>query len=144
MAGTIVNQFKMEFLSDSANESFARQAVSLFAAQLDPQLSELTDIRTAVSEAVTNAIIHGYRGKTGPVTLAMSYTADRVVKIVVRDRGWGIADIEQAMQPLYTSDPGGERGGMGFTIMKSFTDSMKVKSAPGKGTSVTMIKRLIG
>lgn len=144
MAGKIVNQFKMDFLSDSANESFARQAASLFVAQLDPQLSELTDIRTAVSEAVTNAIIHGYRGKIGPVTLSMSYTADRVVRITVRDRGWGIADVEQAMQPLYTSDPGGDRGGMGFTIMKSFTDSMKVKSAPGKGTSVTMVKRLIG
>ena len=144
MAGNIVNYFSMDFLSDSANESFARQTVSNFAAQLDPQLAELTDIRTAVSEAVTNAIIHGYRGRTGLVSLRMSYTDDRVVKIVVRDRGCGIADIGQAMQPLYTSDPGGERGGMGFTIMKSFTDSVRVKSTPGKGTTVTMVKRLIG
>lgn len=144
MAEKIINQFKMEFLSRSENESFARQAVSFFTAQLDPELSELTDIRTAVSEAVTNAVVHGYRGTEGVISLRVCYTDAGRVKITVRDSGCGIADVEQAMQPLYTTDAAGERGGMGFTIMKSFMDGIRVKSAPGRGTSVTMIKRIRG
>ena len=142
MAEKIINQFKMEFLSRSENESFARQAVSFFTAQLDPELSELTDIRTAVSEAVTNAVVHGYRGTEGVISLRVCYTDAGRVKITVKDSGCGIADVEQAMQPLYTTDAAGECGGMGFTIMKSFMDGIRVKSAPGKGTSVTMIKRI--
>lgn len=144
MAEKIINQFKMEFLSRSENESFARQAVSFFTAQLDPELSELTDIRTAVSEAVTNAVVHGYRGTEGVISLRVCYTDAGRVKITVKDSGCGIADVEQAMQPLYTTDAAGERGGMGFTIMKSFMDGIRVKSAPGRGTSVTMIKRIRG
>jgi len=136
------NSMYLELESRSVNEGFARSAVSAFVSQLDPTLSELTDIRTVVSEAVTNAIIHGYRESEGLIYISVKYYADRTVKIVIKDKGRGIEDIEQAMQPLYTGDPGGERGGMGFTIMDSFTDRLSVKSKPGKGTSVTMYKKL--
>lgn len=142
MRNESVNSMYLELESRSVNEGFARSAVSAFVSQLDPTLSELTDIRTVVSEAVTNAIIHGYRESTGLIYISVKYYADRTVKIVIKDKGRGIEDIEQAMQPLYTGDPGGERGGMGFTIMDSFTDRLGVKSKPGKGTSVTMYKKL--
>ena len=137
-----LNSVYLELESKSANESFARGAVSSFVSQLDPTLEELTDIRTVVSEAVTNSIIHGYRDTHGLIYISVKYFSDRTVRIVIKDKGHGIADLEQAMQPLYTSDPNGERGGMGFTIMDSFTDKLTVKTAPGKGTTVTMIKKL--
>jgi len=137
-----INSLDMEILSKSSNEGFARSAVSSFVSQLDPTLSDLTDIRTVVSEAVTNSIIHGYREASGIIYISVRYYEDRTVKISVRDKGVGITDIDQARQPLYSGDPSGERGGMGFTIMDSFTDKLTVKSAPGKGTTVTMYKKL--
>ncbi len=132
----------LEIMSRSVNEGFARSAVSAFISQLDPTLGELTDLRTVISEAVTNAIIHGYRETDGLVYISVKYFTDRTVRISVKDKGCGITDVEQAMQPLYSGDKSGERGGMGFTIMDSFTDRMTVKSSPGKGTTVTMYKRL--
>ena len=128
--------------SRSVNESFARSAVSAFAAQLDPTVGELTDLRTVVSEAVTNCIVHAYRDTVGIIYITVKIFEDRRLRITVRDKGCGIPDVTQAMQPLFTTDPGGERGGMGFTIMDSFTDSLRVKSTPGRGTTVTMIKKL--
>ena len=136
------NEMKLVFASDSRNESFARSAVTAFVAQLDPTTSELGDIRTAVSEAVTNAILHGYRGTKGQVTVETKLYDDRTVRITVRDKGCGIADVAQARQPLFTTDGSGERGGMGFVIMESFSDRLTVRSRVGKGTVVTMIKRL--
>ncbi|HPT85232.1 MAG TPA: anti-sigma F factor [Bacillota bacterium] len=137
-----VNEMRLEFNSKSINEGFARYAVSAFVAQLDPTVEELSDLRCAVSEAVTNAIIHGYRDTPGTVYITCKYYEDRTVKIKVTDKGVGIEDIKQAMQPLYTTDPTGERGGMGFAIMQSFTDRLSVRSKPGKGTSVTLTKKL--
>ncbi len=137
-----INEMKMIFLSDSKNESFARSAVTAFAAQLDPDMEELADIRTTVSEAVTNSILHGYRGTSGKITVEVKLFDDRSLRIRVSDRGCGIEDVEQAMQPLFTTDKSGERGGMGFAIMKSFSDSLSVKSKPGVGTVVTVTKRL--
>lgn len=137
-----VNEMRLEFDSKSINESFARYAVSAFVAQLDPTVDELSDLRCAVSEAVTNAIVHGYRDTTGIVYITCKYYEDRTVKVKVTDKGVGIEDIKQAMQPLYTTDPAGERGGMGFAIMQSFTDNLTVRTKPGKGTAVTMTKKL--
>ncbi len=139
-----VNEMELNFPAHSCNESYARSAVCAFVAPLDPTLEELSDLRTAVSEAVTNAIIHGYRGREGLVYISVKLYEDRTVKITVRDRGVGIADIPKAMQPFYSegSEGEGERGGMGFTIMQSFTDRLKVVSAPGKGTTVRMTKKL--
>ncbi len=139
----LINHIKLEFSAVSQNEAFARCMVTAALAPLDPGVDELADIRTAVSEAVTNAIVHGYRGRSGGmVTLIMKIYADKRIFIRVRDEGCGIEDVERAMQPLYTGDPGGERGGMGFTIMKSFTDSLRVHSKPGHGTTVTMVKKI--
>ena len=143
MKRNLQNEMKLIFLSDSRNESYARYAVTAFVAQLDPTTAELADIRTAVSEAVTNAILHGYRGTSGQVTVEARLYDDRTVRIVVKDKGCGIADIAQARQPLFTTDSSGERGGMGFAIMESFCSSLKVRSSLGHGTTVTMIKRLI-
>ncbi len=137
-----INEMKLTFPSDSKNESFARYAVTSFVLQLDPRVDELADIRTAVSEAVTNSIIHGYKGTVGMVLLKTVLYDDKSVKITVSDKGCGIPDIETAMQPLYTTDNSGERGGMGFAIMKSFCDGLKVTSAVGTGTKVVMTKRL--
>lgn len=136
-----VNEMRLEIESKSINEGFARYAVSAFAAQLDPTVEELSDLRCAVSEAVTNAIIHGYRDRQGIVYITAKYYEDRTIKIKVTDKGVGIEDIKQAMQPLYTTDPSGERGGMGFAVMQSFTDNLAVRSKPGKGTTVTMTKK---
>lgn len=133
---------KMVLLSDSRNESFARTAVTAFVSQLDPKTDELADIRTAVSEAVTNCVIHGYRGGEGKITLEVKLYDDRTVRIAITDRGCGIEDIEKAKQPLYTTDESGERGGMGFAIMESFSDRLTVRSRPGKGTTVVMTRRL--
>lgn len=143
MKKKVINETDMSFPARSVNESFARYAVSSFCAQLDPTLEEISDIRTAVSEAVTNAIIHGYRENTdGTVYINVKICENRTLIIKVRDKGCGIADIKQAMTPLYSGDPSGERGGMGFSIMESFTDDLDVRSSVGKGTTVTMVKKL--
>ena len=135
------NYIKIEFPSKSANEGIARSAVAAFAAQLDPTLDELGDIKTAVSEAVTNAIVHAYPTELGTVWLRARILEDEYLEIVVKDKGQGIADIQQALQPLYTTG-GEDRSGMGFTIMDNFMDKLKVKSKPGKGTVVTLIRRI--
>lgn len=133
------NQMKLEFPSKSSNESFARVVVAAFAAQLDPTIEELADVKTAVSEAVTNAIIHGYEDKPGTITLNCSING-RKITVEVIDYGKGIEDIELARQPLYTSKPELERSGMGFTVMETFMDSLEVESEQGKGTRVVMTK----
>jgi stage II sporulation protein AB (anti-sigma F factor) len=142
MKKTAVNSMKLIFDSDSRNEAFARCTVTSFVSRLDPSTDELADIRTAVSEAVTNSIIHGYKGKTGEVKVEAVLYSDRSVKITVTDKGCGIENVEMARQPLFTTDESGERGGMGFAIMESFSDSFKVRSEVGKGTKISMIKRL--
>ena len=135
------NYIALEFLSRSINEGFARTAVAAFAAQLDPTLEELGDIKTAVSEAVTNAIVHAYPNELGKISLRASIFDGGVLEIVVRDWGCGIADVEKAREPLYTTG-GEERSGMGFTIMESFMDSLSVKSKSGAGTTVVMKRKL--
>ncbi|MBQ9116172.1 MAG: anti-sigma F factor [Clostridia bacterium] len=143
MKKKLINQADFSFRAISVNESFARYTVASFCAQLDPTLEELTDLRTAVSEAVTNAIVHGYRGvKDGIVYITVKAFSDRSISIKIRDKGCGIADIRRAMTPLFTTDPEGERGGMGFSIMESFTDDLTVRSFIGRGTTVIMEKRL--
>ena len=131
----------LEFPSKSSNEAFARSAVACFAAQMDPTLEELGDIRTAVSEAVTNCIVHAYPNELGIITLRCRILKDNVLDIVVKDKGIGIADIEQAKRPMYTTG-GSDRSGMGFTIMESFMSSFHVTSEPGKGTCVHMRRKL--
>lgn len=133
---------KLELEAKSTNEGFARYAVSAFLAPLDPSVAEIADIRTVVSEAVTNCIVHAYKEGAGKIYIRVSWDDKRYVRIRIKDRGCGIEDLKRSMQPAWTSDPAGERGGMGFTIMESFTDKMSVKTAVGKGTSVTMVKRL--
>ena len=135
------NYMILEFPSKSANEAFARSAVACFAAQLDPTMDELGDIRTAVSEAVTNCIVHGYPDSYGIITLRCRILKDNVLDIVVKDRGVGIADTQQAMKPMFTTG-GAERSGMGFTIMESFMTTFDLVSEPGKGTTVHMRKRI--
>ena len=135
------NYTKVEFPSCSANEGFARAAAACFAAQMDPTLDELNDIKTAVSEAVTNAIIHGYPNKIGKVTMRLTIKEGEILEIVVRDWGVGIPDVDKARQPMYTTG-NEERSGMGFTIMESFMDGMTVRSKPGKGTTVILQKVL--
>ena len=135
------NYIKLEFLSRSTNEGFARSAVAAFASQLDPTLDELGDIKTAVSEAVTNAIVHAYPDTLGKIVVRVRLLDGGVLEIAVYDWGRGIADVEKAREPLFTTG-GEERSGMGFTIMESFMDTLKVRSRPGKGTVVTMRKRI--
>ena len=137
----INNYIKLEFPSISANESFARAAAAGFAAQLDPTLEELGDIKTSVSEAVTNVIVHAYPDTIGKVSMRLRILDGEKLEITVRDWGKGIDDLEQAMEPMYTTG-GEERSGMGFTIMESFMDKLRVKSKPGKGTTVTMMRVL--
>ena len=134
-----INEMKLTFLSRSANESFARAAVAAFVAQLDPSVEELADLRTAVSEAVTNAIVHAYPDRLGAVTLGVKLYENGRVQVQIKDRGAGIPDVEKAMEPLYTTG-GEDRSGLGFSVMESFTDRLRVRSAPGKGTTVTMDK----
>lgn len=129
-------------MSRSANEGFSRSAVSAFFAQLDPTLEEIADIKTAVSEAVTNAIVHGYADTIGIVYINAYILENRKVVVDVKDKGKGIADVEEAMQPLFTTSPETERSGLGFTLMESFMDKLKVRSVPGKGTCVHMVKTL--
>jgi len=142
MKSKIINETKITFPSLSANEAFARGVVSTFAAQLNPTFDELSDIKCAISEAVTNAIVHGYRDTIGEVTLILKTSEDRTLFAEIRDRGCGIADVEEAMRPLFTTDPENERSGMGFTIIENFMDSLRVKSVPGKGTRVVISKKL--
>lgn len=137
----IQNYFKVEFPSQSINEGFARAVASCFAAQLDPTLEEIGDIKTAVSEAVTNSIVHAYPDSIGKITMRMRIYEGGKLEIVVRDWGKGIPDLDRAMQPMYTT-AGSERSGMGFTIMESFMDKLRVKSAVGKGTTVTMLRTI--
>ena len=136
------NYMTLEFPSKSSNEAFARAAVACFAAQLDPTVEELGDIRTAVSEAVTNAIVHAYPNTLGMVTLRCRILKGQVLDIVVKDKGVGISDIEQAMRPMYTTG-GSDRSGMGFTIMESFMSNLDISSEPGKGTTVHMRRKLL-
>ena len=137
----IDNQVTLEFPSRSANEGFARAAAACFAAQLDPTLEEVNDVKTAVSEAVTNAIVHAYPDCLGKVVVKLRIKEERTLEIVVRDWGVGIADVDQARTPLFTTGSE-DRSGMGFTIMESFMDTLKGRSAPGKGTTVTMVRKI--
>lgn len=139
MKSEIENEMKLEFISKSANEAFARITVAAFASQLDPTIEELADIKTAVSEAVTNSIIHGYEEKEGIIYITC-ILKNREITIEVKDNGIGIENIEMAKEPLYTSKPELERSGMGFTIMESFMDEVKIESIIGMGTKVTMKK----
>lgn len=132
---------KIIFESDSRNEAFARTVIAAYVTRLNPTLEELADIKTAVSEAVTNSIIHGYGGRDGEIEMECSITGNRV-KVIVQDYGIGIADIEQAMEPLYTTKPEWERSGMGFAFMEAFMDDLEVFSEPGKGTKVVMCKQI--
>lgn len=135
------NYMTLEFPSKSTNEAFARSAVACFAAQMDPTMEELGDIRTAVSEAVTNAIVHAYPDALGIITLRCRILKDNVLDMVIKDKGIGIQNLEQARQPMFTTG-GADRSGMGFTIMESFMTSLSVTSTPGKGTTVHMRRKL--
>ena len=137
------NEMSVTIRSLSQNEALARTVVAVFVTPLDPTLGELTDIKTAVSEAVTNAIIHGYEGKTGDIYIHCGIRG-RELTVEIKDEGRGIEDIEKAREPLYTSKPEMERSGMGFTVMESFMDSILVESAPGKGVWIRMTKTLAG
>ena len=136
-----LNTMKVAFPSRSANEGFARSVVAAFAAQADPTMDELADIRTAVSEAVTNCIVHAYPDCIGSVTITAALREDGVLRVVVAAKGCGIEDVPQAMQPMFTTG-GPERAGLGFAVMESFMDRVKVRSAPGRGTRVTLEKKL--
>lgn len=136
------NKVKIEFESKSQNEGFARVAIAAFASQLDPTIEELTDIKTAISEAVTNSIIHGYENMDNGIIQIEAEIEDRNIKVTVIDFGKGIFDISKAVEPLYTSRPDLERSGMGFTVMETFMDSMNVESEEGKGTKVVLIKKI--
>ena len=137
------NNMKIQFINKSANEGFARVATAAFVTQLDVTVEQLADIKTAVSEAVTNSIVHGYEGMVGYITLECELDGS-LVTIVVSDCGRGMADVALARQPLYTSRPELERSGMGFTVMETFMDTVEVTSAPGLGTTVKMTKKLQG
>ena len=138
----ILNEIKVTMPSLSVNEGTARAVVSSFLVQLDPTVEELSDIRTAVSEAVTNSVVHSYRGTKGSIELTVRALPEREVYIRIKDRGCGINDVKQAMEPLFTTAPEEERSGLGFSVMESFMDKLTVKSKVGKGTTVTMRKRL--
>ena len=135
------NYVSLEFPSQSANEGFARAAAACFAAQLDPTLEEVNDVKTAVSEAVTNAIVHAYPDTIGKIVMRLALREERVLEIVVKDWGVGIQDVDRAREPMFTTGSQ-ERSGMGFTIMESFMDTLKVRSVPGKGTTVTMRRKI--
>ena len=136
------NFMKLNIPSKSVNESFARCAVAAFCSQLDPTVEQINDIKTAVSEAVTNSIVHGYRDTFGIIYITATISDDTIT-VKIADRGVGIEDVSKAMQPLFTTDPNGERAGIGFAVMQSFMDSVKVKSTLGKGTRVVMTKKII-
>ena len=138
----IINQMELRFLSLPENEGFARVAVSAFAVQLNPTLDVLADIKTAISEAVTNAIVHGYEDETGLVVITAALRDDGILEVSVTDTGKGIEDISRAMQPFFTTQPEKERSGMGFSVMQTFMDKVTVESVSGRGTTVRMQKRL--
>ena len=142
MRSKAINEVTLEFPSRSSNEGFARSAAACFTAQMDPTLNELEDIKTAVSEAVTNATVHAYPDAIGTVTLKMRVCPGNVLELTVKDRGRGIADVEKARQPMFTTG-GAERSGMGFTIMESFMTSLQVTSKPGRGTTVHMKRKIV-
>ncbi|MBQ8185353.1 MAG: anti-sigma F factor [Clostridia bacterium] len=137
-----LNELRCAFPSLSANEAVARSVAASFCAQMNPTCDELSDIKCAVSEAVTNAIVHGYRDAVGEVTMILKIGENRLLSVEIRDRGCGIVNVEEAMRPLYTTDPENERSGMGFTIIENFMDTLRVVSSPGKGTRVIMTKKL--
>lgn len=139
----ILNEIKCTFPAESRNEGFARSLVSSFSAQLDPSVSEIGEIKTAVSEAVTNCIVHAYRGTKGKIELDVRILDGGVLYVKVRDKGCGIPDVKQAMEPLYTSEPDEERAGLGFAVMESFMDKVSVRSVPQKGTSVIMTRKIL-
>ena len=138
-----VNELKMTVDSKSVNEGFSRVAIGAFIACLDPDIEELSDVKTAVSEAVTNAIVHGYREKAGKIYITVSVSDNNIVRIRIRDKGVGIEDIPKAMEPLFTT-AGSERAGLGFAVMESFMDKIRVRSTVGKGTTVTLEKKIKG
>lgn len=138
----IKNEVKVYLLSRSNNESFARVTAASFASQLDPTVEEISDIKTAVTEAVTNCIVHAYRDKVGRIEMLMRIIDDDTFYIKIKDKGCGIADIKQAMEPMFTTRPEEERSGLGFIVMESFMDTLKVRSTPLKGTSVVMTKKI--
>lgn len=140
LRGKVINKMQLKLPALSANEGMARAAVSAFCAQLDPTAVELADIKCAVSEAVTNCIVHAYKGRDGIIYINVSLLEGRVAKIEIKDRGCGIDDVKEARQPLFTTDAASERSGMGFTVMESFTDCLRVSSRVGKGTNITMFK----
>ncbi len=145
--GAVLNKMQVKLPALSVNEGMARAMVAAFVSQLDPGVTELADIKCAVSEAVTNSIVHGYRDRAdtdtpGYITLTVSILEGRTVKLEIKDKGCGIPDVKLARQPLFTTDAAGERSGMGFTVMESFTDQLRVTSKPGTGTTVTMLRRL--
>ncbi len=142
MKRNVINECRISFPALSVNEGYARTCTAAFAAQCDPTVKELSELKTAVSEAVTNAIVHGYRERSGNVELILRQLSGGLMQLTVRDKGAGIADIEQAMTPLFTTAPEEERSGLGFSVMESFMDRVSVKSSPGKGTTVTMEKQL--
>lgn len=137
----IINKFSMNILSRSANEGFARAVVTAFAAQLDPTLEEINDIKTAVSEAVTNCIVHAYNEGFGKIYISGEISDNNIIKIKIRDNGCGIENVEKAMEPLFTT-VGGERAGLGFAVMQSFMDDIRVRSRVGKGTTITLTKKI--
>lgn len=138
----LINRIKMTFPSLSLNESMARAAVAAFCSQLNPEASEIADVKCAVSEAVTNCIVHAYKNTTGNVTVTVKLYDDRSISVTVADKGCGIADVKEARRPLFTTGAQDERSGMGFTVMESFMDKVSVRSSPGRGTTVTMLKHL--
>ena len=140
ISGKVINKMQLKLPSLSANEGMARAAVAAFCAQLDPSGVELADIKCAVSEAVTNCIVHAYRNTEGIIYITVSLLEGRIAKIEIRDRGCGIPDVREARQPLFTTDAQSERSGMGFTVMESFTDKISVSSRVGGGTRITMYK----
>lgn len=139
----VINEFKMTVDSHSVNESFTRSTVSAFASQLDPTVEEINDIKTAVSEAVTNCIVHGYKNNVGRIYINVKIHNDNRVVITIRDRGCGISDIKKAREPLFTT-LGGDRAGLGFSVMESFMDKISVRSTVNKGTTVTLYKKICG
>ena len=141
MKRAVKNQFTVRVPARSVHEGFARSAAAIFAAQLDPTLEEINDLKTAVSEAVTNAIVHGYRDRMGEITMTVRLLEPNIVEVAVKDKGCGIPDVQKARQPLFTTG-GDDRSGMGFTIMESFMTTFSVTSVPGKGTTVHMRRKL--
>lgn len=139
-SGAVINKMQLKLPALSANEGMARAAVAAFCSQLDPAAVEIADIKCAVSEAVTNCIVHAYKNRDGWIYITVSLLDGRIAKIEIKDRGCGIEDVKEARQPLFTTDAASERSGMGFTVMESFTDAIRVTSKPGRGTNVIMYK----